>query len=314
VRFSIIAASFIDRGKALNTNIAAKAEKQISLSIVIPAYNEERALPDVLKKLEPYAKENGWDVLIVNDGSTDATAQVVSAFDFCTLINHPYNKGYGAAVKTAVRNVKTEYFLLFDSDGQHNPEDIPGFLADAEQYDMIIGARRRDSALQLHRMPGKKILTLTANYLTGMKIPDLNSGFRLARTKAFKDFMHIYPNGFSISTTSTIAFLQGGYSVRWEPIRTFERVGRKSNVNMVKDGFNAIMLILRVVTLFNPLKVFLPGSFFVFLLGLLWAIYGFVSFSRIPNTSVVIMVFGFLLFFAGILADLISSIRRGPDN
>jgi len=293
---------------------AKKMENGISLSIIIPAYNEEHGLPSVLEKLRPYVKEHGWEVIVVNDGSTDGTAEAASRFEYCTLVNHPYNKGYGAAVKTAVRQVKTEYFLLFDSDGQHNPQDIPKFLADADKYDMIVGVRQKDSSKQLHRLPGKKILSLTAEYLTRMKIPDINSGFRLVRVKAFKDFMHIYPNGFSISTTSTVAFLQGGYSVGWVPIRTFDRVGRKSNVNMLKDGFNAMLLVLRVVTLFNPLKIFLPASFLVLLLGLVWAVYGVAVFSRVPNTSVVVMVFGFLLFFAGILADLISMIRRGPDN
>lgn len=290
-------------------------EEKIDLSIIVPAYNEETGLDSVLKKLVPVAREHNWPTIVVDDGSDDGTADVARKYEYCTLIQQPYNKGYGAAIKTGVRQVNTEFIMMIDSDGQHNPDDIPKLLNEADKYDMIIGERQKDSQFQLKRRPGKKILSMTANFLSGVNIPDLNCGFRLIRLSAFKEFLHIYPNGFSISTTSTIAFLQGAYSVKWVPITTLERVGRKSNVSMVKDGLATIMLIVRAVTLFNPLKVFLPASFFVFMFGLLWASYGVMVFGRFPNIAIVIMIFGFLLFFFGILADLISMIRRkSPDE
>jgi len=192
------------------------AKQTIDLTIVIPAYNEEDGLRGLLPKLVPMAKEKGWNVIVVDDGSSDGTAQVVQEFPYCRLIRHPHNIGYGAAIKTGVRHTDTAYFLLLDSDGQHNPEEIPLFLEDAEKYDMVVGVRQKGSDVQVTRVPGKKILSLTANYLTGQKIPDINSGFRLVRKKAFMDFMHIYPNGFSISTTPyplSTSFEPSGYSL-----------------------------------------------------------------------------------------------------
>ncbi len=289
-------------------------DQKLSLSIIIPAYNEEVGIRNVLEKLIPIAKEHEWPILVVDDGSTDRTADVVREFEYCTLLQQPYNKGYGAAVKAGARRAETDFIMMLDSDGQHNPEDIPRMVEDAEDYDMVVGVRQKGSDVQLSRMPGKKVLSLTANYLSGTKIPDLNCGFRIIRLKAFKEFLHIYPNGFSISTTSTMAFLLGGYSIKWVPINTFERLGRKSNVNMVRDGLQTIMLIIRSVALFNPLKIFLPGSFLFCVFGMLYAIFGIFAYGRFPNTAVVIFVFGFLLFFFGILADLISMIRRGSPG
>jgi glycosyltransferase involved in cell wall biosynthesis len=276
------------------------------VTIIIPAYNEEQGLKGTLGKLIPISKNKGWEVIVIDDGSTDYTADVAVRHG-AKLISHPYNKGYGASLKTGIRNAEGGIIVIMDSDGQHDAADIEKLLEHLDQYDMVVGARDKNVAV---RAPGKILLSMVANYLSGIKIPDLNSGFRAFRKDTIKSFLHFCPNGFSFSTTITLAYLREGFNVKYLPIATEPRSGKASSVRFFRDGYTTFLLIIRVIVLFNPLKVFIPASLVLFLFGMLFTIYGIIVFGRAPNTGVLIILSSIILFFMGILADQISSIRR----
>ena len=278
------------------------------ITIIIPAYNEEEGIPDVITQLKELSENENYEILVVDDGSTDNTYKLATDTGV-KVIRHPYNKGYGAALKTGIRNAKTDVVLFMDADGQHQPRDIKKILPYIEEYDMVVGARTKKSKISLLRRPGKKILSITANYLAGMKIPDLNSGFRALKKDFAMEFMHILPNTFSFSTTITLALITSGYNVKYVPIEAPERVG-KSKIKPFRDGFRFIMLIMRTIVLFDPLKVFLPMSIVLFLLGLPYLIYELVLHLDVPPSSILLIISSILIFFFGLLADQMSSLRR----
>lgn len=278
----------------------------VRASIIIPAYNEESGLESFLGTLMPMAKQKSWEVIVVDDGSTDGTAEVVGKHG-ARLISHPYNKGYGAALKTGIRSASSETVVMMDSDGQHDPANVEHLVSLIGEYDMVVGARGRGAGV---RVPAKRLLSVVANFLSGVKIPDLNSGFRAFRKDTIIEFLHFCPNGFSFTTTVTLAYLRAGYSVKYLPIKTDTRIGRPSNVRFFKDGYKTFLLIIRVIVLFNPLKVFIPASIVLFIIGTLFTIYGIIVFGRAPNMGILTILSSILLFFMGILADQISAIRR----
>jgi glycosyltransferase involved in cell wall biosynthesis len=276
------------------------------LSIIIPAYNEEQGLDRALARLMPLAREKRYEVIVVDDGSTDRTA-AVAARHGARVVAHSANKGYGAALKTGIRNAAHETILMMDSDGQHDPSLIDALIRDADRFDMVVAARRKMVGI---RAPGKKLLAMVANFLSGVKIPDLNSGLRVFKKSAIKSFLHFCPDGFSFTTTITLAYLREGYSIKWVPIDVEKRIGRASTVAFLRDGYGAFMLIVRVIVLFNPMKVFMPAAIALFTIGVAFTIYGIAAFHKVPNTGVLTILSGILLFFMGILADQISAIRR----
>jgi glycosyltransferase involved in cell wall biosynthesis len=280
-------------------------------SIVIPAYNEEQAIHQVLNGLYSMLGQEDclFEIVVVDDGSIDGTAEIISKFPV-RLIKHGINKGYGASLKTGVRSAAYDLVVMMDSDGQHDPCDVLRLVDLAKENDLVVGARTRNSHAPALRRPGKWLLQVTANYLSGMKIPDLNSGFRAFRRDLVLRFAHILPNGFSFTTTLTLASLKENYKVVWTPITVVKRSG-KSTVNPIKDGYNTLILILRTIVLFDPLKVFLPPSIILGLIGTIFSIYGLIEFKSFPETGVVLLTASIILFFMGILADSISSLRLG---
>jgi glycosyltransferase involved in cell wall biosynthesis len=277
-----------------------------SVTIIIPAFNEGEGLVGTLAGLMPLAERSGWEVIVIDDGSTDDTSDVVVS-QGARLVSHPYNKGYGASLKTGIRNASGEIVVMMDSDGQHSGADVERLLEYIDEYDMVVGARSSNVPI---RAPGKKLLSIVANFLSGKKIPDLNSGLRAFRKNMVKSFLHFCPNGFSFTTTITLAYLREGFSVKYIPIEVDARVGRASSVKFFRDGYKTFLLILRVIVLFNPLKVFIPASLFLLVVGVLFSIYGIIVFGRAPNMGVLTILSSIILFFMGILADQISAIRR----
>ena len=276
------------------------------VTIIIPAYNEEEGITTVITQLKGLGEN--YEILVVDDGSTDNTYKLASETGV-KVIRHPYNKGYGAALKTGIRNAAADVVLFMDADRQHKPSDIKKLMQHIGEYDMVVGARTKKSKISLLRRPGKKILSITANYLAGMKIPDLNSGFRALKKSVALEFMHILPNTFSFSTTITLALINSGYSVKYVPIEAPERVGT-SKIKPFRDGFNFIMLIIRTVVLFNPLKVFLPVAIVLFILGFLDLLYEIIYYFNVSSASILLIISAIFIFFFGILADQIASMRR----
>jgi len=277
------------------------------VSVVIPAYNEAGALPALIKELS--GAPDDYEILVIDDGSTDGTSEILKSSGI-RVIRHPYNIGYGAALKTGIRHARADLVAIMDADGQHSLADVDRLVSGLEDFEMVVGARTKDSQTSPLRKPFKILLGWVANYLSGTRIPDLNSGLRVFRRRTVEDFLPILPNGFSFSTTVTLAFLTGGYPVSYVPIRTAERAGRPSNVKIMTDGFNSVLLIIRTIALFNPLRVFLPVAAVLLLVGGTYLFEELLRTQRIPGGAVLTVLSGILTFFFGILADQVSLIRK----
>ena len=277
-------------------------------SIVIPAYNEEKSIRNTIDKIKSFATNDVYEIIIVDDGSTDGTCLLISA-DEVKLIRHSQNRGYGAALKTGISKAQSECIVITDADGTYPNECIPELVEMCEKgnFDMVVGARvGKNVKIPLIRRPAKWLITKLASYLTGTKIPDLNSGLRVMKKEVVQKYLNILPDGFSFTSTITLAMLTNGYRVKYVPIDYFERKG-KSKIRPIHDTLNFIQLIIRTVLYFNPLKVFLPLSLFLVLLAFLvllgsWVFTGKamdVTFGVILMTSVMVMMIG-------MLADLID--------
>lgn len=282
-----------------------------SVSIIIPAFNEEKGLGKVLDQLEAVSKDNHWEVIVVDDCSTDGTCEVANRFGI-KLLRQPYNKGYGAALKKGIREATSDILVFMDGDAQHDPKDIPRFLEEMSEYDMVVGFRDKRSSQDWIRKPGKWVLGKVANYLSGRKIMDVNCGFRAVKKYCAEEFMVLYPNGFSISTTLTMAMIKAGYSVKYIPIKTHKREGRGSTVKQSVDGSKTLLLILRCIILFNPLKVFIPLSLFLFVFGSAFSIYSVITISKVSNSGIISILSSLIIFFFGLISDQLSLMRRSP--
>lgn len=280
------------------------------LSVIIPAYNEEKVIGTVLDELIEVLEGQTYEIIVVDDSSTDNTANVVREKNFVKLIQHPQNIGYGAAIKTGIKNAANDLILIIDGDGSYPAKDTPRLLEYAEQYDMVIGARTgKEVKIQLYRRPAKWFLSKLANYLAETKIPDLNSGMRIFKKKDVEKFFNILPSKFSFTTTMTLAYHTTGLLVKYVPINYYKRVG-KSKIRPFKDGFNFIMLIFRTITYFNPLKVFLPVGFAFFVTAIFVFVYSTLFLGRFMDvTTIILIVAAIQTVLFGLLADLV--VRKG---
>ena len=282
--------------------------KKISYSVIVPAYNEEAAIGGVLEAIKdlPGCSE----IIVIDDGSSDRTAEIAQSYH-ARVIKHSINKGYGAALKTGIKASQSEYIAFFDSDGQHRKEDLLNIVREMENYDMVVGARTRESSQSLLRMPGKFVLRCFVNFLTQTKIPDFNSGLRSFRVSEIKKYLNIMPDGWSFSTTSTIAMHRMKHAVKYIPVQMDDRKGRKSTIKILKDGLATIMLIINLTVLFRPFDVFAPPAVICILGSILYFIF-YSAFYRVHVTASMVMFFlvGVILFFMGILCEQISAIRR----
>ena len=277
------------------------------ISVVIPAHNEEKAIGAVLDELIEVLEGPKYEIIVVDDGSTDDTAKIAQE-KHVKLIQHPYNKGYGAAIKTGIKNATNDLIMIIDADGSYPVKDVPKLLADANQYDLVVGARIGEEVkIQLYRRPAKWFLSKLANYLAETKIPDLNSGMRIFRRKDIDKFLNILPSKFSFTTTMTLAYHTTELTVRYVPINYYKRAGQ-SKIKPFRDGFNFIILIVRTITYFNPVKVFLPISIMLFAIGSLLLLYEGLVHRNVADLPVMLILTAFQIGFLGLLADLI--VRR----
>ena len=284
-------------------------ENKPRFSVIIPAFNEAEGLRNLLEKMvsEGYHKE--YEIIIVDDGSTDATGSIAANFPV-RVIHHSSNKGYGASLKTGIRKATGDYVITMDSDGQHDPKYLAQISKLLLENEMAIGTRSAASHQVKNRQLGKRVIRWVGEYLVEQKLPDYNSGFRGFQKELITGMLHIMPNGFSFSTTSTLAFLKEGYTIATMPIDVAPRQGRSSNVKFIKDGSKTIMLILRIIMLFNPLKIFLPASVIMTAGGIAFGIYGYIVAERFSNSAIVMTILGMFLFFIGLVADQISILNR----
>lgn len=277
------------------------AEAQ-DVSVVIPAYNEEAGIGPVVEAL--VARFAWREVLVVDDGSSDATAARATTAG-ARVIRHPYNKGNGAAVKTGIREARGDVVLLMDADGQHDPEDAPALFGPIGPYDMVIGARAASDQSPLRALGNAAFIAL-ASWLTGHPIPDLTSGFRAARRDRLLEIIHLLPNGFSYPTTSCLAFLKAGLNVAFAPIRVRRRVGR-SKIRLLRDGTRFLLIILKIVTLYSPLKVFFPVSALSLVLGVAYGLWNVAAHGKIPMGAGLLIQLAVVVFLFGLVSEQIAS-------
>jgi glycosyltransferase involved in cell wall biosynthesis len=283
------------------------------LSIVIPAYNEADGIGPVLTRLSTVmdASRVAYEIVVVDDGSTDGTARAVTALlgklDRVRLVSHDGNRGYGAALKTGIHSATAPIVAITDADGTYPNEKIPELYQTllTRRADMVVGARTGNSVhIPLVRRPAKAALGALANYLSGTRIPDLNSGLRVFRREPVVERFNLVSNGFSFTTTVTLALLARNHLVVFMPIDYARRTG-SSKIRPVRDTFNFLVLILRVSIYFEPLKVFLPVSAALAALGLIYGILQAIA-GDLGEGPVLLLVAALQILLVGLIADMIS--------
>lgn len=281
------------------------------ISIILPARNEGQNLHKLLPAL--CEQFDNCEIIVVSDGSTDNTTEICANLPVI-VISHPYRMGNGAAIKTGVRAATGELLVFMDADGQHKPSDIPRLINTLlEGYDMVVGARSHKDQASIGRLAANTVYNKLASWMVSRKVDDLTSGFRAARAEKFREFIHLLPNGFSYPTTSTIAFFRAGYSVAYIPIETKVRKG-KSHIKIVRDGIRFLLIILRIGTLYSPLKLFFPISLFHFFIGIGYYLYTFVSSGRFTNMSALLLTMSIFIFLIGLISEQITMLlyqKRG---
>ena len=286
---------------------------QQSCAVIIPVYNERGAIADTVHRMQGIcASVSGYEfeIICINDGSSDGTGEILAGLSGVTVITHDVNRGYGAALRTGLDYCGQQWIFITDADGTYPVGDLPSLLelASSSGIDMIVGAREGFgiSASLPHRL-ARWILRKMVHGLTGVMVPDLNSGMRVFRKTLYQEFRHLLPMGFSFTTTLTVASLYSGRKVRYIKINYERRIG-KSNIKPVKDFFGFSMLIVRLASYFEPLRFFLPAAFGLAILGVLRAIRDVIVVNQFGALAVILMLTAFQVFVLGVIADVI--VRR----
>jgi len=283
----------------MTTSLAAET------SVVIPAFNESMSIASLVSAVRG---ADAWrEIIVVDDGSTDDTGAQAAAAG-ARVIRHPYNKGNGASVKSGIRAATGQFVLILDADGQHRPADAARLVSQLATYDLVVGARAMHTHASAARRMGNMLLNELATYLTEHPIPDLTSGFRAARREYLVEFLHLLPNGFSTPTTTTLAFIKAGYSVRFEPVEAAQRQG-SSKIRFGSDGFRFFLILLKVITIFSPLRIFVPISATSFAFGAAYALWTIATQSHVTNSSVLLILLSVVIFLVGLISEQISSLR-----
>ena len=276
------------------------------LSVILPAKNEAEGLRQTLPRLREIQPEA--ELIVVDDGSSDETAAVASAHG-ARVLSSPYSMGNGAAIKRGARAANGEILVFMDADGQHDPAAIALLLGRLDQgYDMVVGARDTSGQASAGRSLANRFYNRLASWMTGHRIADLTSGFRVVRAERFREFLHLLPNGFSYPTTSTMAFFRSAYPVGYLPIQVARRIGNNSHIRPIKDGIRFLLIIFKIATLYSPLKLFAPVAMTFFLTGFGWYCYTFAVQHRFTNMSLLLFSAAVVIFLIGLISEQITAL------
>ena len=287
---------------------------ETKVSIIIPVYNEGGIIENIVSDIK--AQYPAYEIIVINDGSTDNTAAEAQRAG-ATVFSHPYNIGNGAAIKSGIRVATGDILVFMDGDGQHNPEDIANLLEYMPEFDMVVGARSMGDQASLGRALGNKAYNWFASYVAKFPIKDLTSGFRAVKSNIAKSFVYLLPNTYSYPATITLGVLRSGMSVKYVPIKMRKRTTGKSNIKLIQDGARFFMIIIRICTLYSPMRVFLPVSFTMFFLGVANYLYTYIARSRFTNMSVFMFVAAIIIFMMSLISEQICQMRferRGADR
>ncbi len=275
------------------------------ISIVIPAKNEQAGLEKILPELGELYPD--YNIIVVDDGSNDRTEQLCKSNNV-TVVRHPYSKGNGASIKTGARAADSDILVFMDADGQHKPEDVRRLLDKMnEGFDMVVGARSASSQASVGRLCANTFYNWFASLIVGQKIDDLTSGYRAVKSRYFREFLYLLPNGFSYPTTCTMAFFRSGYSVGYIPVEVEKRIGR-SHIRWLRDGTRFLLILFKIGTLYSPLKIFLPVSLISFGTGVCYYLFTYITAGRFTNMSALLFTTSVIIFLMGLISEQITSL------
>jgi len=282
-----------------------------SVTVALPAFNEATSIGQVIQDVRAACPEA--EILVVADGSQDGTPEVAEAAG-ARVLRQPYNMGVGAAIKRAAREAQGEVLLVVDADGQHDPADIPRLLEHMVTYDMVVGVRSRKSHASRTRGVGNWVLDRLGSYVAGMELDDLTSGFRAMRRSVLLEFLHLLPNRYSWPLTSMLSFAKAGYAIKFVRIAARPRAGGRSGQKLLQNGIKFVMIIMRIVMLFNPLRVMFPVGLMLFGLSILGYIFSVLAGERVlhlPGSTIMFFVGAIIVWMFGLLAEQIVGIGLG---
>jgi len=284
-----------------------------SLTIIIPAYNEEVSLKHFLPSVISFCEEKNFKLIIVDDGSKDGTQKVLEIFSShscLTIIRNKINKGYGGAIKTAVSSVDTTYCITIDADGQHDLNDIEKLYNElkSSDADMVVG--RRNAGGSYYRSAGKSLIRSVAKLLMPIHVHDLNSGMKIYSTALAKQYLHLYPNSMAYSDVIALVFISQRHLVKEIPITIHPRTSGTSTINTL-TAFETIKQILNIVLLFNPMRIFFPLSVFFIIASIAWGLPIVLMGKGLSVGALLGIVTGIFFFFFGLIAEQLSWLRKG---
>ena len=278
----------------------------MDVSVVVPVYNEAQAIGETVRDIHTYVPDA--EILVVDDGSTDDTGRVAREAG-AYVWSHPYNIGNGAAVKTGIRLASGNKIVLMDGDGQHDPADIPRLLEASEKYDMVIGARDVRGHANHFRFTANQVYNLIARYATRFPVKDLTSGFRVMERETVTRYLYLLPNTFSYPTTLTLAYLRSGRTLFYVPIQARKREEGKSKIRLFRDGSRFLLILIKIITFFSPLRIFLPVSLLFGLSGLVNYAFTYLTFGRFTNMSALFLITSVIIFMIGLVSEQITQLR-----
>jgi len=276
------------------------------VSIIIPACNEAEAIGGVIQKIKERYPD--FEIIVINDGSTDDTGPI-SKKEGAIVYSHPYNIGNGAAIKSGIRIASGDILIFMDGDGQHDPEHIEKILTYFPEYDMVVGARSKDHQASWSRRFGNRVFNWLGTYVSKFTIQDLTSGFRAIKSEVVHSLLYLLPNTYSYPTTLTLGVLRNGRSVKYIPINIRVRKKGKSQIRILRDGVRFFMIITKICALYSPLRIFLPVSFVIFIIGLFYYLYTYIFWGRFTNMSALLFTTSIVIFMMGLISEQITQMR-----